>query len=98
MAKIYSPNKTYTGVSASVSFCNGVGETDNLHLLQWFKDHGYKVEETKAAKDESEQKESGKSKSAKASSKETKSDNNPKAAKDESEQKQPEQKSIKTGD
>ena len=42
---IYSPNKDYTGVSASVPFCAGVGETDDPRLIQWFKDHGYKVEE-----------------------------------------------------
>ena len=47
--KIYSPNKEYTGVSASVPFCNGVGETNDPHLIQWFKDHGYKVEESEAA-------------------------------------------------
>ena len=44
--KIKSPNKDYTGVSASVPFCNGVGETEDPYLIQWFKDHGYKVEET----------------------------------------------------
>lgn len=43
--KIYSPNKDYTGVSASVSFCSGVGETDDPYLLGWFRSHGYKVEE-----------------------------------------------------
>lgn len=43
--KIYSPVKDYTGVSASVPFCNGVGETDDPHLLEWFKNHGYQVEE-----------------------------------------------------
>lgn len=47
--KIYSPNKEYTGVSASVPFCNGAGETNDPHLIQWFKDHGYKVEESEAA-------------------------------------------------
>lgn len=47
--KIYSPNRDYTGVSASVPFCNGVGETNDPHLIQWFKDHGYKVEESGAA-------------------------------------------------
>ncbi len=48
MAKIYSPNKAYTGVSASVSFCNGVGETADKHLIEWFKAKGYMVaEETK---------------------------------------------------
>ena len=34
--KIFSPVKTYTGMSASVSFCNGVGETDDPHLIKWF--------------------------------------------------------------
>lgn len=45
--KIYSPNKDYTGVSASVAFCKGVGETDDPRLIQWFRDHGYTVEEKK---------------------------------------------------
>ena len=44
--KIFSPVKEYTGISASVPFCNGVGETDDPHLIEWFKDHGYEVEET----------------------------------------------------
>lgn len=44
MAKIYAPNKQYCGVSASVSFVNGVGETDDPNLIEWFEDHGYKVE------------------------------------------------------
>ena len=43
--KIYSPNKDYTGVSASVPFCSGAGETEDPHLIEWFKDHGYKVVE-----------------------------------------------------
>ncbi len=47
MAKILAPNKEYTGVSASVPFCNGVGETDNSTLISWFKEHGYVVEEPK---------------------------------------------------
>lgn len=45
--KIYSPNKDYTGVSASVAFCNGVGETDDPRLIQWFRDHGYVATEEK---------------------------------------------------
>jgi sugar phosphate isomerase/epimerase len=44
MAKIYAPNKQYSGISASVVFVNGVGETENPTLLKWFKDHGYEVE------------------------------------------------------
>ena len=47
--KISSPVKDYTGISASVPFCNGVGETDDPHLIEWFKNHGYEVEETKTA-------------------------------------------------
>lgn len=43
--KIFSPVKTYTGMSASVSFCNGIGETEDPHLIEWFKEHGYEVEE-----------------------------------------------------
>lgn len=43
--KIYSKNKNYTGVSASVSFCNGCGETDDPYLIEWFRSHGYRVEE-----------------------------------------------------
>lgn len=45
MAKIYAPNKQYDGISASVSFIRGVGETENPGLLDWFKNHGYTVEE-----------------------------------------------------
>lgn len=44
MAKIYAPNKQYSGVSASVPFVNGVGETENKSLIDWFKEHGYSVE------------------------------------------------------
>ena len=45
MVKVYAPNKQYTGLSASVSFVNGVGETDNPNLIEWFKSKGYTVEE-----------------------------------------------------
>lgn len=44
MAKIKTPNEQYTGLSAGVSFCNGVGETDDPYLIEWFKQHGYTVE------------------------------------------------------
>ena len=47
--KVYSPNKDYTGVSASVPFCGGVGETDDPYLLDWFRKHGYTVEEAEDA-------------------------------------------------
>lgn len=47
MAKIYAPNKQYSGISAGVAFAKGVGETNNPALLEWFRDHGYTVEEEK---------------------------------------------------
>lgn len=43
--KIIAPNKSYTGVSASVAFSKGVGETEDEHLVEWFKEHGYDVVE-----------------------------------------------------
>ena len=44
MAKVIAPNKEYTGLSAGIPFANGVGETDNEHLLQWFEGKGYTVD------------------------------------------------------
>lgn len=46
MAKIYAPNKQYSGISAGVVFVQGVGECANPHLLDWFKSKGYKVTES----------------------------------------------------
>lgn len=48
--KVYSPNKDYAGVSASVPFCGGVGETKDPYLLDWFRKHGYTVEEAEGVK------------------------------------------------
>ena len=45
MAKVFSPNKDYTGISASVHFSQGVGECTDPYLLGWFKSKGYTVEE-----------------------------------------------------
>lgn len=45
MAKVYAPNKNYSGISASVPFVNGVGECDTPHILDWFRIHGYTVVE-----------------------------------------------------
>ena len=42
--KIYAPVKNTNGVYASVRFVNGVGETDNPRLIEWFSSHGYGVE------------------------------------------------------
>lgn len=47
MAKIYAPNRGYTGKVAGVSFINGEGETEDKWLIQWFKNKGYKVVEEK---------------------------------------------------
>ncbi len=44
MAKVYAPLEDYNGISASVTFVNGVGETDNENLLEWFEEKGYTVE------------------------------------------------------
>lgn len=45
MAKIYAPNKQYTGVSAGVPFSAGVAACEDAARLDWFREHGYKVEE-----------------------------------------------------
>lgn len=45
MAQIIAPNKDYTGESASVIFVKGVGETSDAYLIEWFREHGYTVEE-----------------------------------------------------
>lgn len=44
--KIYAPVKDANGVWASVLFVNGVGETNKPHLIKWFREHGYRIEET----------------------------------------------------
>jgi hypothetical protein len=45
MAKIICPNGQYNGISATVMFTNGVGETEDSRLIEWFKERGYVVEE-----------------------------------------------------
>lgn len=47
MAKIHAPNKVYTGTSAGVSFSAGIGETQDRKLIDWFRTHGYTVQEPK---------------------------------------------------
>ena len=44
--KIHSPNRSYSGISASVQFKDGVGETTDPNLIGWFQDHGYEIELT----------------------------------------------------
>jgi len=60
MAKIYAPNKQYSGISASVAFAKGVGETENPTLLDWFRGHGYEVEELQEEKQQNPPQGSGK--------------------------------------
>lgn len=43
--KIIAPNGEYTGISATVAFVKGVGETDDPHLAEWFNENGYEVED-----------------------------------------------------
>lgn len=62
MAKVFAPNKQYNGISAGVTFVNGVGETTDPYLLSWFKDKGYQVEETKEPEDKEPEKEPEESK------------------------------------
>ncbi|MBT2688264.1 hypothetical protein J7I93_08730 [Bacillus sp. ISL-47] len=50
MAKIKSPNPHYNGNSASLQFINGEAETENKWLIEWFKNKGYTVEESKEPK------------------------------------------------
>ena len=47
MAKIYSNNKQFNGISASLNFVNGVGITYDPYLASWFQESGYIVEEEK---------------------------------------------------
>lgn len=54
MAKVFAPNKGYTGVVAGVSFVNGMGETDNRWLLMWFEENGYEVEDDSVWQSKSE--------------------------------------------
>ena len=42
--KIYAPVKDFNGLRNNVRFVNGVGETDNPQLLEWFESHGYSLE------------------------------------------------------
>lgn len=43
--KIYAPVKNANGVYASVRFVDGVGETDNPRLIEWFRSHGYRFDD-----------------------------------------------------
>jgi len=47
MAKIYCNNKGFNGISASVNFVDGVGDSNIPHLISWFKENGYTIIEEK---------------------------------------------------
>jgi hypothetical protein len=51
MAKVLAPNKQYDGFSATIKFSQGVGECTDPLLLDWFRNHGYTVEEEKTDPD-----------------------------------------------
>jgi len=42
--KIYAPVKDFNGLRNNVRFVNGVGETDNQHMIEWFVTHGYIIQ------------------------------------------------------
>lgn len=43
--EILAPNKNYNGTTATIPFIAGTGFTDDAHLIKWFKENGYKVQE-----------------------------------------------------
>lgn len=43
--EILAPNKNYNGVTATIPFISGVGFTDDGHLIKWFKENGYEVQD-----------------------------------------------------
>jgi hypothetical protein len=52
MAKIYAPNKQYSGVVATVTFVDGVGETNSPHLIDYFDRKGYTIKDKQAEKEQ----------------------------------------------
>lgn len=49
--KIYAPVKDANGIWASVRFVDGVGETNNPALVEWFRQHGYRIEKSDNTQD-----------------------------------------------
>lgn len=50
--KIYAPVTSTNGVYASVRFVNGVGQTDDPRLIEYFRKKGYRLEEEEKPIDE----------------------------------------------
>lgn len=42
--KVHTPTEDVTAVIAGVAFTCGVGETDDEHALNYFRRHGYRIE------------------------------------------------------
>jgi hypothetical protein len=53
--KIYAPVKDFNGLRNSVRFVNGVGETNEPKVAEWFKAHGYSVEDNHTVETKTEQ-------------------------------------------
>ena len=49
---IRTPVKGASGIYANTLFSNGVGRTDNPAAIEYFKSHGYTVEEEESGKDD----------------------------------------------
>lgn len=68
--RVIAKNRSYNGTSASIVFVNGVGYTDDPYLLEWFRDHGYLVEEKPVPDDNKKSEEKPKNKKGKSGKKE----------------------------
>jgi hypothetical protein len=44
MAIIKAPNEQYNGITATIKFDNGIGQTEDKKLIKWFEEHGYSVQ------------------------------------------------------
>lgn len=64
--KITAPVAGFSGVVANVGFVDGVGESDDLGALAYFRRHGYEVETAKPAAKKAEEKPAKKAAAKKA--------------------------------
>lgn len=51
---VFSPNRTYNGITAGVQFVDGNGEIpadtpNQANLVDWFQNHGYSIGDVPAA-------------------------------------------------
>jgi len=56
--KILAPNREYSGVTAGLTFVDGVAVADELpeHIVDWFRNNGYEVLEDEEPEEEPEEK------------------------------------------